>query len=83
MCRLHTGLAPALLLPTGACRAGLCYHGMIGRPPLLLAGVRGLDHEGKPFHWVARRQRKRLLHPHECARPVPKIAWVAALDWRR
>ena len=44
----------------------------------------GLDEEGRRFQWVARRQRKRVRHPHEVdTAAVPPVDWFGALDARR
>ncbi|KAG2485567.1 hypothetical protein HYH03_015731 [Edaphochlamys debaryana] len=61
--------------------------GKTGHRPLLLATVKGKDDDGRPFHWVARRARKRVHQPHECAKPAPPMVWLAALrpdlHWRK
>lgn len=53
-----------------------------GGPPLLLAAVRGTDHRGRPFRWVARRHRKLLSQEHACPSPPPPLRWAACLDAR-
>lgn len=42
----------------------------------------GNDSEGRPFRWVARRQRKRVSHPHQCPTPPPALRWLGWLDVR-
>ncbi|PRW60337.1 integral membrane [Chlorella sorokiniana] len=75
--------------PGKAVRAELSFAGLpMGgggheQQPLLLAGVRGMDIKGQPFHWVARRQRKCVSHYHECTTPPPPIDWLGSLDGRR
>jgi len=42
----------------------------------------GTDREGRPFRWLARRQRKRVSHTHECPSPPPRLSWLGWLDAR-
>lgn len=52
------------------------------REPLVVATVEGVDDAGQPFIWVARRARKRVLQPHQCSIPPPRVRWLSALDVR-
>ena len=47
------------------------------------AAPAGTGADGQPFRWVARRQRKRVSHYHECGVPPPPIDWLGSLDVRK
>ncbi|GAB4816348.1 hypothetical protein N2152v2_003394 [Parachlorella kessleri] len=65
------------------CKYGGLPVGHIGRLPLLLAVVSGVDESGVAFVWIARRARKRVLQPHQCAVPPPPISWLSSLSFSR
>ena len=41
-----------------------------------------MDASGSPFHWLARRHRKRVSHTHHCPEPPPPVSWLGWLDVR-
>lgn len=42
----------------------------------------GVDEDGTPFRWIARRSRKRVLQPYEAPSPPPAVVWRASLSWK-
>lgn len=72
-----------------ACRMRLSSRATARALPLIAAPTwcwsppAGRDHEGRPFQWLARRQRKQLAHPHRCPVPPPPIDWLGWLDARK